>query len=341
MPVSGPEERDAAQLGDPESFREQVAAAGQPVILRGLGAGWPVAQAAAQSNAALRAYLSAFAQDARAAARKAMLFLGDPAIAGRYYYGDGPDGFNFQKIETDIAQALDQILARAADPALGSAYLGALLATAYLPDFSAANHPPQVPANTPARLWIGTPSKAAAHYDAFDNLAVVVAGKRRFTLFPPEAISDLYVGPIDHTMAGQPVSFATSDPALPDWHAPEHAARYPRFAKWRDKALVVDLEPGDALYLPKLWWHQVEGLAPFNLMVNYWWDAHAQGPDSSMLAMLLATISLAERPAPERAAFRAFFEHYVFRENGHPLDPRISGAFSKPSTAKPMARSAP
>jgi hypothetical protein len=38
-----------------------------------------------------------------------------------------------------------------------------------------------------------------------------------------------------------------------------------------------------------------------------------------MLSMLLAMISIAERPQAERDAFRAFFEHYVFRGQGHPL----------------------
>jgi hypothetical protein len=35
--------------------------------------------------------------------------------------------------------------------------------------------------------------------------------------------------------------------------------------------------------------------------------------------MMLAMITIAERPAGERAAWRAFFDHYVFRSNGHPL----------------------
>ena len=39
--------------------------------------------------------------------------------------------------------------------------------------------------------------------------------------------------------------------------------KYPRFAEVRDQAMVAELEPGDALYLPKLWWHQVEALSPF------------------------------------------------------------------------------
>ena len=81
----------------------------------------------------------------------------------------------------------------------------------------------------------------------------------------------------------------------------------------------MELEAGDALYLPKLWWHKVESLAPLNGLLNYWWDAFSAGPDAPYTSMLLAMIAIAERPPAERQAWRAFFEHYVFRGSGHPL----------------------
>ena len=84
-------------------------------------------------------------------------------------------------------------------------------------------------------------------------------------------------------------------------------------------ATALAVGQGDALYLPKLWWHQVEALDDVNILVNYWWDGFAAGPDSPYAAMLLAMIALAERPERERAAWRAYFDHYVFRPNGHPL----------------------
>jgi hypothetical protein len=112
-------------------------------------------------------------------------------------------------------------------------------------------------------------------------------------------------------MAGQPVGLAaSSEPGDP---------RYPRFETIRERAMTVELEPGDALYLPKLWWHEVEATGAVNVLVNYWWDAFPQGRDAPFTAMMLALLAIAERPDRERAAWRAFFDHYVFRPEGHPL----------------------
>ncbi|WP_010160648.1 cupin-like domain-containing protein [Sphingomonas sp. PAMC 26617] len=291
---------------DPERFVRDVAVPGRPVVLRGLCADWPVVRSHDGSRAALLDYLARFD-----AGRSAEAFIGDPAIAGRYDYGKDLAGFNFTRETMPFGAALTRIADAAATPGASSMYLGSLPTDAYLPGFAAENSLPILPPTVRPRIWVGTASSVACHYDTFDNLACVVAGTRRFTLYPPDAITSLYVGPIDHTMAGQPVSLAAG--AAPD------DPRYPDFAAARARALVFDLAAGDALYMPKLWWHSVEATAPFNLLVNYWWDAFASGPDAPYTTMLLAMIAIAERPDAERAAWRAFFDHYVFRPDGHPL----------------------
>jgi hypothetical protein len=55
------------------------------------------------------------------------------------------------------------------------------------------------------------------------------------------------------------------------------------------------------------------------VLVNYWWDAFPAGPDAPYTSLLLSMIAIAERPLAERQAWRAFFDHYVFRSHGHPL----------------------
>jgi hypothetical protein len=307
MPAAGsPREIPAAAIGDAAAFRHDIAEPCQPVIVRGLCADWPVRQAAAESWEALAQYLARFDTGATAQA-----FVGPRAIAGAYDYGEQLEGFNFERETLTLGETLDRITAGRDDAAAPTIYMGSLPASAFLPGFAEENRLRVLDRGVEPRLWIGNGSRVACHFDTFDNLACVVAGPRRFTLYPPDAIGDLYVGPIDHTMAGQPVSLAAgSAPGDP---------RYPRFEAVRDRALVAELMPGDALYLPKLWWHQVEAKAPVNLMVNFWWDGFAAGPDAPFAAMMLATIAIAERPERERAAWRAFFDHYVFRPRGHPL----------------------
>lgn len=297
---------DDPALTDPVRFRETVALGGDPVVIRNYAREWPLLQAAQISDHAACDYLRR-----HDSGKRPQVMLGDPAIEGRYFYRDGLDGFNFERIEMGLGEALQRMLDRLIDATLPSAYLGSLVAPAYLPGMVADHQPALMPPGVAMRLWIGNESHVACHYDAYENFACVLAGRRRFTLYPPDAISDLYVGPIDFTLAGQPVSIAAADR--------DHPERYPRFARAEARKLVVDLAPGDALYLPKLWWHQVEATAPFNIMANFWWDAFAIGPDAPMLAMLFAMITLGERPQADREAFRAYFDHFVFRPNGHPL----------------------
>jgi hypothetical protein len=291
---------------DEATFLREIAEPCRPVVLRQVCTGWAALEAGRVSDESLAAYLLGLDSG-----RKAEAFLGSPEIAGRYHYGPNLEGFNFKRETLGLSEALTRIAECAAEPERGTLYLGSLPTGDYMPGFAAENRLSFLPAGVEPRVWIGNASHVSCHYDTFDNLACVVAGLRRFTVYPPHAIGDLYVGPIDHTMSGPPVSLATgSTPGDP---------RYPRFEAARGRALTVELRPGDALYLPKLWWHQVEATEPFNLLVNFWWDAFRAGPDAPISAMMLAMIAIAERPPEERAAWRAFFDHYVFRPHGHPL----------------------
>jgi hypothetical protein len=299
-------EADAALLGNGERFRSEIVEPCRPAVFRDACADWPAVARAAESPSALRTYLARFATQASAEA-----FVGAPGIGGRYTYSDRLDGYNFDRIKIDLLGGVDRILARSAEAGGPTLYLGSLETEIHLPGFADENRIAAIATGVGPRIWLGNASNVSCHNDLFENVACVVAGRRRFTLFPPEAIADLYVGPIDFTMAGRPISLAAG--------SDRGDARYPRFEKWREKALIVELAPGDALYLPKLWWHQVEATEEFNVLVNYWFDAFRTGADAPDTAMMLAMIAIAERPEAERAAWRAYFDHYVFRGEGHPL----------------------
>jgi hypothetical protein len=299
------EETDARSLSDAEDFN-RIAAKCEPVILRGICSDWPATKAAAESWETLAAYLAS-----RDSGLPSQAFVGSPSISGRYYYSDDFSGFNFDRVDMPLSDALARMAAAARDPEVSSLYFGSIPADDHVRGFSDDNRLAIIPEHVQPRLWLGNASFVSAHYDTFDNVACVVAGSRRFTLYKPETIGALYPGPIDFTMAGPPVGLAVG--------SERGDPRFPRFEAVRDQAVVAELEPGDALFLPKLWWHQVEATGGLNMLVNYWWDAFPSGPDAPYTAMMLAMIAIAERPIQERKAWRAFFDHYVFRPDGHPL----------------------
>ena len=136
------------------------------------------------------------------------------------------------------------------------------------------------------------------------NVACVVAGRRRFTVFPPDQFANLYVGPLDHTMAGQPNSLV--DPDAPDLD------RFPRYAEALAHARSAVLEPGDAIFLPPMWWHHVRALDRFNVLVNYWWGHEAA---EAFPALIHAILAVRDLPPREREVWRSWFDQLVFDDH--------------------------
>ncbi|MCW3847411.1 cupin-like domain-containing protein [Sphingomonas sp. LB-2] len=291
----------------PAIFAAEIEPGYRPVVMRGLARDWPAVAAARTSDAELARYVTSFDRGTPVEA-----FLGPAAMQGRYFYTDDMRGFNFERRKGPLAGVFDFLLRSAEDPAPPCFYVGATPVPEALPGFDTAN--PMTlfgPGMSIPRAWIGNRSTVTTHFDVSDNIAVVAAGRRRFTLFPPEQLANLYVGPLDHTMAGQPASMVSlHDPDL---------ERFPRFAEAMGAAMSAELEPGDAIYIPSLWWHHVEALAPVNLLVNYWVDPPAD-EGSPFDAMIHGIFAIAALPAPRRAAWRSFFDHYVFRPEHDPAE---------------------
>lgn len=89
------------------------------------------------------------------------------------------------------------------------------------------------------RIWIGNKVTPPTHFDEFHNVAAVVCGGRRFTLFAPEQLRNLYVGPLDFAPTGAAISIARLD-------RPEDP-RFPRLKLALAEAQVAELRPGDAI----------------------------------------------------------------------------------------------
>jgi hypothetical protein len=180
-----------------------------------------------------------------------------------------------------------------------------------LPSFAGENPMPLLDAAlAEPRIWIGNDSRVAPHYDESDNIACVVGGRRRFILFPTDQVANLYIGPIERTIAGQPVSMVDLD--APDYES------FPKFRVAERLALVGDLERGVAIYIPTLWWHAVQASGEVNVLVNYWWTDQALDGGSPMHALGHGLLTLSHLPAHKREAWRVLFDHYVFQTNGDP-----------------------
>lgn len=283
---------------------DDLFAAQQPVVLEGLAADWPLVARGREGPAATVEYLKRFASD-----RPVTAFIGPPEIGGRFHYNADLTGMNFTAERLPLPAFLDTVLEHLDDPAAPSLYAGSTDLDIFLPGLREENdlplgHPAFSFQPPLASIWIGNRTIAAAHHDMSNNLACCMVGRRRFTLFPPEQVENLYPGPLEPTPAGQVVTMV-------DFREPDFA-RYPRFREALAAAQVAEMEPGDVLFYPALWWHQVEALDPFNAMINYWWNPVPAWFDTPQTTLLHALLSLRDRPENEKRAWRALFEYYVF-----------------------------
>jgi len=153
-------------------------------------------------------------------------------------------------------------------------------------------------------------SMIAPHFDNYHNIACVVSGSRRFTVFPPEQVSNLYIGPLLKTPGGSPISVVNL--REPDY------ARFPKFRQALESAQEATLTPGDAIYIPILWWHGVESLDSMNILVNYWWNDAIAARHKPILALMHSMVLMSGLPAVEREAWRTFFDYFVFETDGDP-----------------------
>ncbi|MFT4179304.1 MAG: cupin-like domain-containing protein [Thermomonas sp.] len=282
---------------------DEAVAMGKPLVIRGLCRDWPLVRAAQRS-------FSDFAQALVAldSGVPVDVLHMPPEAGGAVGYNAALDGFNYRHFKVSLTEALTRLAAysRVADEVPGLALQSALLADC-APGFASAHAMQCLPASVQPRLWVGNKVTTPAHFDASQNIAVSICGRRRFTLFPVEQVANLYIGPLDFAPTGAAITMARPD--APDFE------RFPRLREALAHAQIAELEPGDALYLPPLWWHQVESLESLNALVNYWWSpllADGLPPASGMEALLHARLAFAALPAAERQGWRALFDHYVF-----------------------------
>ncbi|MFC4347802.1 cupin-like domain-containing protein [Kordiimonas lipolytica] len=278
---------------------DELLAGQEPVVLRGLAADWPFVAAGRKSSADARAYLKGLYNGSEVIVSHA-----GPEAGGKPFYKEDMSGLNFDYKRIKLDKFLDLLERHEEEADAPFLYVGSTAIGDCLPAFSDENSVPLGDRRYIESIWIGNRTHISAHYDLADNVACVAAGRRRFTLFPPDQLPNLYVGPLDFTPAGQPVSMV-------DLHAPDFE-KFPRYREALAAAQTAELEAGDAIFIPSMWWHAVDGLAAFNVLVNYWWRQSPafMGPPNN--ALQLALLALRDLPPEQKKVWQQIFNHYVF-----------------------------
>lgn len=312
-----------------DTFHTEIVPLKEPAILKGLFVDWPAVRKAQESPAALVEYLASFGS-----AHAVNAFFGDPDIKGRFFYDKELQGFNFERRKLALGDLLGTLIEHIDNPNPPSIYAGAIPLKNELSAIVQQNANSLLDDDVEqlVSIWIGNRGRTATHWDLAQNIACVVGGHRRFTLFAPDQLRNLYMGPLDNTLAGQPIS-------LVDLHDPDYD-RYPRFREALAHARSSELEPGDAIYVPSMWFHHVDSLDAFGVLINYWWRESAPYMFTPLLTLLHALLSIREMPKDERESWRRMFDYYIFQSEGEPMThvPEHARGFFGEMTPERVAR---
>jgi hypothetical protein len=283
-------------------FCEEIVPRYRPVVIRNFAPEWKIVKVAQNSARDVGHYLKRF--DGGSALE---LLISPSEAGGRLFYDDTHKGVNFKQQACVLSDGIDRMLNRTG----GEQYFFQCMPVReFLPHLETELEFPFKEAKARPFIWIGNRITVPPHFDEANNIAVVAAGRRRFTLFPPEQLKNLYVGRLDYTPAGQPISLVDlNDPDLDKFPKYEEAFRH---------ALSATLLPGDAIYIPSPWWHHVESLGPFNVLVNFWWSSAFVSSAMPFPLLIHAILALRNLPREQRQAWKHIVDHYVFELNGDP-----------------------
>jgi len=135
-----------------------------------------------------------------------------------------------------------------------------------------------------SNIWIGDGNTLGKlHFDPFDNLLCMTAGKKIVTLFDAHNNENLYEGHIreaflsydqqTHSFQRLDLKDSTSMVMSPvDIKNPD-LEKYPKFAN--ANSIECTISQSDVLFIPAFWWHEVQSVADENrrnIAVNYWFE---------------------------------------------------------------------
>ncbi|GGA73649.1 cupin [Neiella marina] len=283
-------------------LRDIAETALEPVVLRGAIADWPIVKKANQSSEQLSQYLSQYAGN-----EALLAYFMEPQWQGRIGYQADFQGFNFESLKITVDQLFEQLARCAEADQKPTLYMGSTNVDRWFPGLSDDNPLDFTSLPVLTNIWIGNQSIVSAHFDWPDNFACLVAGKRTFTLFPPEQLENLYIGPLDYTPAGPAIS-------LVDFDAPDFT-KFPKFKTALEHAQVFELNPGDVLFVPSMWWHHVKSHDDVNVLMNYWWKKSKAYLPTPMDSLNLSIMSLRSLSKEQKRMWLKMIEYYVMNDD--------------------------
>jgi lysine-specific demethylase 8/hypoxia-inducible factor 1-alpha inhibitor (HIF hydroxylase) len=117
---------------------------------------------------------------------------------------------------------------------------------------------------TDLNLWLGPGGHTEPlHIDLGHGTLMQLHGSKRVALFPPSQMANVYPFPFG---AAIPPSFSQVDTANPD------NAVFPNYREAERHRTELVLSPGEALFIPAMWWHEVTALGDdYVCSVNRFW----------------------------------------------------------------------
>ncbi len=228
----------------PAEFRERYVKPGRPVVITGATESWP-----ARQKWSLEYFRTQLDERRLPVARVVdrQVELGDAGFA--FDEGAGFGSF-LDRLREGERRGVPSDGYLTVNPA---EHLPELLNDLPVPGFR-----PQAPWSLRGFWLSGRDVRTPLHMDLPDNLFAQIVGRKQVTLFAPRNELWMYRSP---PWSSRP-QISRVDAEHPDYE------RFPRFRNARPIRLVLD--PGEVLYLPRYWWHQMRSLDT-SVSANEWW----------------------------------------------------------------------
>ena len=151
-------------------------------------------------------------------------------------------------------------------------------------------------------LWIGaTNVSAVAHYDDVPNSYVQIQGSKRFLLIHPQYAPSMYL----HAAATK----SHRHSQIIDTSAEDILSKFPKFGKV--KFLEAIVHPGDVLFMPAFWIHEVLALST-SVSVSIWSEVQPFSENYEKISLVFSK------------KFLFLCQEYLFREGQTEEEHRLS-----------------